>query len=78
MTAPKRIDIEQLIDAARAHGEDSEADHEVGDLQEVLRACWSQMTHAARACVASKFSGLVNDWGPEPDGDAFLDGRGEP
>lgn len=70
--------IEQIIDAARAHGEDSDADHEVGDLQEVLRACWSAMTPKARTSVRAKFAGLVNDWGPEPDGDAFLDGRGAP
>jgi len=57
--------IEQIIAAARAHGEDSEPDHEVGDLQEVLRACWSTMTQKARLSVAAKFADLVDDWGPE-------------
>jgi hypothetical protein len=33
-----------IIDQAKQHGEDSEPDHEVGDLQDSLSACLSIMT----------------------------------
>lgn len=36
--------VETLIGHAKTHGEDSEPDHEVGDLQDMLRAAWSLMT----------------------------------
>lgn len=32
--------IEHLMEAAKRHGEDSDPDHEVGDLQDMLRAMW--------------------------------------
>jgi hypothetical protein len=38
-----------LLDAARLHGEDSEPDHEVGDLQTFFLACWSVMSPDQRA-----------------------------
>jgi hypothetical protein len=41
-------DIEIVIVAAQRHGEDSEPDHEVGDLQEALRLAWNFMSHAMR------------------------------
>lgn len=34
-------DIEDVLDAAQRHGEESEPDMEVGDLQEVLRHAWT-------------------------------------
>lgn len=37
------IDIEAIIAAARRHGEDSEPDHEVGDLQQALGAMIANM-----------------------------------
>ena len=36
--------IERVLNAAQQHGENDEPDHEVGDLQDVLRAAWSLMT----------------------------------
>lgn len=36
--------IEQIIDHAKQHGEESEPDMEVGDLQEALRACWELLS----------------------------------
>ena len=32
--------IEELMAKAKQHGEDSEPDHEVGDLQDLLRLLW--------------------------------------
>lgn len=40
--------IDRLINAAKQHGEDSEPDHEVGDLQDYLRAAWRIMSPAQR------------------------------
>jgi len=42
-----------LVEAARLHGENSEADHEVGDLQDLFFACWSVMTPGQRALALS-------------------------
>ncbi|MBG6083059.1 hypothetical protein [Rubrivivax gelatinosus] len=40
--------IEEFIDAAKQHGVDSEPDHEVGDLQDLLRAMWELLTPEQR------------------------------
>lgn len=39
----EKPNIETLIEAARQHGLDSEPDHEVGDLQSLLRDCWEAL-----------------------------------
>ena len=36
--------IEVLLSVAKTHGEDCDPDHEVGDLQDLLRPMWSVMT----------------------------------
>ena len=36
--------INRLLKGAEAHGRDSEPDHEVGDLQDILRTCFGYMT----------------------------------
>lgn len=46
---PNLLDIEFYIHAAQTHGEDSDPDHEVGDLQDLLREAWRHMTAAQRA-----------------------------
>lgn len=40
--------VERILNAAQQHGENSEFDHEVGDLQDVLRAAWSLMSTEQR------------------------------
>lgn len=48
----------EIIDAARRHGDVSERDHEVGDLQDALRAAWVLLTDAQRAALhAAHFEG---------------------
>ncbi len=42
--------LESLLNLAKAHGEDSEPDHEVGDLQDLLRAVWPLLT-AEQICT---------------------------
>lgn len=49
-----RDDIETYVEAARLHGEDEHPDHEVGDLQDMLRAAWRVLTPEQR-------KGLVRD-----------------
>jgi hypothetical protein len=38
--------VEHLIEAATRHGQESEPDHEIGDLQQFLRLAWEIMTPA--------------------------------
>ena len=37
-------DVDTYTHAAFVHGEESEGDHEVGDLQDLLRVAWRLMT----------------------------------
>ena len=46
-------DVETYIAAARTHGEDSEPDHEVGDLQDFLRVAFRLMTPTQRSDFAA-------------------------
>ncbi len=41
-------DVDTYTHAAFVHGEESEGDHEVGDLQDLLRAAWALMTDEQR------------------------------
>jgi hypothetical protein len=47
------LDVEFYIGAAEKHGEDSEPDHEVGDLQEFLRAMWGFLSPEQRLAFAT-------------------------
>ena len=40
--------VDTYTHAAFVYGEDSEGDHEIGDLQDLLRAAWSLMTEEQR------------------------------
>lgn len=63
VTNPK--DVEQYLVAAKQHGEDSEPDHEVGDLQEMLRAAFEIMDDKQKRAFAKhqKLEGLREGWG---------------
>ena len=50
--------VERVIAAAERHGKQSEAGMEVGDLQELARDLWANMTLQQRA----SFTGRVIDW----------------
>ena len=58
-------DLERILDAAQHHGEDSEPDHEVGDLQEVLRAMWPLVPARDRHKFMTMdiVANLLRDWG---------------
>jgi hypothetical protein len=63
-TAEKSI-IEDIIKAAANHGRDSEPDHEVGDLQDLLRVAWKIMepTQRIRLWNHETTAGILNEWG---------------
>lgn len=59
--------VEELIRAAQEHGAQSEPDHEVGDLQDILRSCWRAMTVEQRRAVFREYTDRVVLWlGSEP------------
>jgi len=47
--------VETLITKAQEHGEDSEPDMEVGDLQDILRRCWEIMSVGQRIKIYKIF-----------------------
>jgi hypothetical protein len=55
-------DIENLITAAELHGQESEPDHEVGDLQDVLRTCWRLMSGDQRRMAYEAHMDLLNQF----------------
>lgn len=60
-------ELEGILDAAKAHGEEGEPDHEVGDLQDVLRAAWTMMSPDQRKMLlASDEVEAVLEWVAEP------------
>lgn len=46
--------LESLLSAAREHGEEGDPDHEVGDLTDLVMACWARLTPAQREEVHAK------------------------
>ncbi len=44
----KKIGLELCLQAALAHGKDSDPDHEVGDLQQLLRRAWQILSPGQR------------------------------
>ena len=61
MSAPAEDSLrDELLEAARRHGAESEPDHEVGDLEEIVFACWARLTPAQRAEVHTE---IMTEWG---------------
>ena len=54
--AARMLDVEFYIEAAQQHGADSEPDHEVGDLQDFLRAMWAMLSVEQRRQFARSAS----------------------
>ena len=57
----------RIFAAAEAHGEQSEPDHEVGDLKDVLQQCWNVMDAERRQAIADHWivKDLLADWEPQ-------------
>lgn len=56
--------LDQLIASASAHGEQSDPDHEVGDLLDILRAVWPKLTAKAQRDIFEQFKDRVEEWRP--------------
>lgn len=54
--------LNQLLAAAEAHGAESEPDHEVGDLQQVLYSCWKRLTPEQQLEVFDEHKDMVAAW----------------
>lgn len=48
-------DLEELLEAAKQHGLQSELDMEAGDLRDILRYAWSQMDGEGQLAVLTGF-----------------------
>lgn len=55
--------LDEILTAAQRHGEAGEPDHEVGDLQSVLRAAWDLMTleQRQRLCEHASVKAVFED-----------------
>jgi hypothetical protein len=59
---PDKI-LEDIFQAAKAHGEESEPEHEVGDLQEALSIAWAKLSpEAKREVHAELANGTIFTW----------------
>lgn len=56
--------LEELLAAAKAHGDESEPDHEVGDLQGLLASCWERLTPEQQREVYGEHQELIAEWPP--------------
>ena len=54
--------LEELLAAAKAHGDESEADHEVSDLQGLLTSCWERLTAGQQREVYREHEELIAEW----------------
>lgn len=55
--------VEDIIQAAQQHGEESEPDHEVGDLQDALRLAWIKLSPEAQRAVHKELAdGTIYTW----------------
>ncbi len=54
------ISLEEILNSAKAHGEQSDPEHEIGDLQHALVECWRRLTPKARAEV--RVACNIDDW----------------
>jgi hypothetical protein len=61
-TADDNHKLVQLFEACKVHGEQSEPDHEVGDLRNILRFCWDLLGPVARTEVYDTFHDIREVW----------------
>lgn len=54
--------LEEILAAAAEHGAQSEPDHEVGDLQDVLSYCWAKLSEKNREEVYKHFKPTIDAW----------------
>jgi hypothetical protein len=52
----------RITEAAKQHGEDSELDHEVGDLREALRAAMNLLTREQLDDLEGELEEQIEEW----------------
>lgn len=57
----KPLTASRLFEAAKAHGEESDPDHEVGDLQGIVFSCWARLTPAQHREVYAEQAELLDN-----------------
>jgi len=55
-------EVEKLIQAAQMHGELSEAGHQIGDLEAIIRYMWSQLPLVSKRHTMEHFAELIDEW----------------
>ncbi len=64
--------VELSLEAAERHGQDSDPDHEIGDLQQLVALLWEHLPPEGRRAVAEEWE----PWGIErPDPAGLTDGQ---
>lgn len=57
--------LDRVLEAAQAHGEDDDPEHEVGDLQSVIHAMWAVLTddQKERVFADNDVRDILECWG---------------
>ena len=53
---------ERIIESATYHGEQSDPDHEIGDLQQAVRALWLLLTPKQKALFNQQYWEQYKEW----------------
>jgi len=63
-SAPADVDdlLDQIESSAKHHGEESEPEHEVGDLLDALRLAWARLSPADRLATFTEFFEYHDHW----------------
>ena len=63
----KKLDPWRLMNAARAHATESDPEHEVGDLQDIVIACFEQMKKKQKRAVFRQWNitDMLKEWGED-------------
>ena len=59
----------EIMSAADRHGEQSEPEHEVGDLQDAIRLMWGKLTYEQKRAVHNDYFQMHGHWDGREDDD---------
>jgi len=64
-TIPNMRKLQDILDAAERHGRESDPDHEVGDLQDMLRDAWKMLSKTQRSKLLLEAAEQLDSWAGE-------------
>ena len=64
-TIPNMSSLQDILDAAERHGSESDPDHEVGDLQDMLRTAWDMLPKTKRSKLLLEAAEQLDSWDSE-------------